>query len=91
MASISAIYRRPNWLNSCGHVVPILQRRGLYRTEYQGRTLRSHYREGMCRLARFAQSERMGKEPRPGLGAFRNGRAALPHVLWLWAIVASSR
>lgn len=27
------------------HVIPILQRRGLYRTEYQGATLRSHYRE----------------------------------------------
>jgi FMN-dependent oxidoreductase (nitrilotriacetate monooxygenase family) len=26
-------------------VVPILQKRGLYRTEYQGETLRSHYRE----------------------------------------------
>jgi FMN-dependent oxidoreductase (nitrilotriacetate monooxygenase family) len=25
------------------HVVPILQRRGLFRTEYQGRTLREHY------------------------------------------------
>jgi alkanesulfonate monooxygenase SsuD/methylene tetrahydromethanopterin reductase-like flavin-dependent oxidoreductase (luciferase family) len=25
------------------HVVPILQRRGLFRTEYEGRTLREHY------------------------------------------------
>lgn len=25
------------------HVVPILQRRGLFRTEYTGRTLREHY------------------------------------------------
>jgi alkanesulfonate monooxygenase SsuD/methylene tetrahydromethanopterin reductase-like flavin-dependent oxidoreductase (luciferase family) len=25
------------------HVVPILQRRGLFRTEYSGRTLREHY------------------------------------------------
>jgi hypothetical protein len=25
------------------HVVPILQRRGLFRTEYQGSTLRDHY------------------------------------------------
>lgn len=25
------------------HVVPLLQRRGIYRTEYQGSTLRSHY------------------------------------------------
>jgi hypothetical protein len=25
------------------HVVPVLQRRGLYRTEYTGRTLRDHY------------------------------------------------
>lgn len=27
------------------HVVPVLQKRGLYRTEYLGETLRSHYRE----------------------------------------------
>jgi hypothetical protein len=25
------------------HVVPLLQRRGLFRTEYAGRTLREHY------------------------------------------------
>ena len=25
------------------HVVPILQRRGLFRTEYEGTTLREHY------------------------------------------------
>lgn len=25
------------------HVVPILQKRGLFRTEYQGKTLREHY------------------------------------------------
>jgi hypothetical protein len=25
------------------HVVPLLQRRGLFRTEYSGRTLREHY------------------------------------------------
>jgi hypothetical protein len=25
------------------HVVPILQRRGLFRREYEGRTLREHY------------------------------------------------
>jgi FMN-dependent oxidoreductase (nitrilotriacetate monooxygenase family) len=28
-------------------VVPLLQKRGLYRTEYKGRTLRSHYREDL--------------------------------------------
>jgi FMN-dependent oxidoreductase (nitrilotriacetate monooxygenase family) len=31
------------------HVVPILQRRGLFRTEYEGRTLREHY--GLARPA----------------------------------------
>jgi hypothetical protein len=31
------------------HVVPILQRRGLFRTEYTGRTLREHY--GLARPA----------------------------------------
>jgi hypothetical protein len=25
------------------HVVPVLQKRGLFRTEYRGRTLRDHY------------------------------------------------
>lgn len=34
------------------HVVPILQRRGLFRTEYTGTTLRDHY--GLPRPARFA-------------------------------------
>ena len=29
--------------NFVEHVVPILQRRGLFRTEYEGRTLREHY------------------------------------------------
>ncbi len=31
------------------HVVPVLQRRGLFRTEYGGRTLREHY--GLARPA----------------------------------------
>jgi len=34
------------------HVVPLLQRRGLFRTEYAGRTLREHY--GIPRPARTA-------------------------------------
>ena len=25
------------------HVIPILQKRGLFRTEYEGKTLREHY------------------------------------------------
>jgi FMN-dependent oxidoreductase (nitrilotriacetate monooxygenase family) len=37
------------------HVVPILQRRGLFRTEYEGRTLRDHY--GLNRpQSRYARS-----------------------------------
>lgn len=32
------------------HVIPILQRRGLFRTEYRGATLRSHYLEGHERV-----------------------------------------
>ena len=34
---------------SSEHVVPILQRRGLMRTEYEGTTLREHY--GLARPA----------------------------------------
>ncbi|MEU8592026.1 LLM class flavin-dependent oxidoreductase [Streptomyces sp. NPDC048664] len=36
------------------HVVPILQRRGLFRTEYSGRTLREHY--GLARPAHRSTS-----------------------------------
>ena len=39
------------------HVVPILQRRGLFRTEYQGRTLREHY--GLARPANTRTVERV--------------------------------
>jgi len=38
------------------HVVPLLQRRGLFRTEYTGRTLREHY--GIPRPARVAAQAR---------------------------------
>jgi hypothetical protein len=41
------------------HVVPILQRRGLFRTRYSGTTLRDHY--GLPRPAnRFATAEVTG-------------------------------
>lgn len=41
------------------HVVPILRRRGLFRSEYSGRTLREHY--GLARpLNRFSSSEHAG-------------------------------
>ncbi|MGC2998060.1 LLM class flavin-dependent oxidoreductase [Streptomyces sp. G35A] len=44
------------------HVVPILQRRGLFRTEYTGRTLREHY--GLARPAnRLAASATTDGEP----------------------------
>jgi len=41
------------------HVVPILQRRGLYRTEYQGRTLREHY--GLSHPANYFAGRRNGQ------------------------------
>jgi FMN-dependent oxidoreductase (nitrilotriacetate monooxygenase family) len=41
------------------HVIPILQRRGLFRTDYEGRTLREHY--GLSRpMNRLAQRELAG-------------------------------
>ncbi|MET8012133.1 LLM class flavin-dependent oxidoreductase [Streptomyces sp. NPDC005271] len=42
------------------HVVPILQRRGLFRTEYTGRTLRDHY--GLPRPAGAPASAAAGSE-----------------------------
>ena len=38
-------------------VVPILQQRGLFRTEYQGRTLREHY--GLARPANTRTADRV--------------------------------
>lgn len=42
------------------HVVPILQRRGLFRTEYTGRTLREHY--GLARPANRLAATAAGEE-----------------------------
>jgi hypothetical protein len=41
--------------------VPILQRRGLYRTEYRGTTLREHY--GLPRPARLPAAEQSAVAP----------------------------
>jgi FMN-dependent oxidoreductase (nitrilotriacetate monooxygenase family) len=43
------------------HVVPILQRRGLFRTEYRGTTLREHY--GLPRPARLPAAEQSAVAP----------------------------
>ncbi|MET0389362.1 MAG: LLM class flavin-dependent oxidoreductase [Polyangiales bacterium] len=47
------------------HVVPILQRRGLFRTEYTGKTLRDHY--GSTRPRNQYTSRRARPQPAPSL------------------------
>jgi alkanesulfonate monooxygenase SsuD/methylene tetrahydromethanopterin reductase-like flavin-dependent oxidoreductase (luciferase family) len=42
---LSPIYSPARSRNFVDLVVPVLQRRGLYRTEYRGRTQRDHLRQ----------------------------------------------
>ena len=44
------------------HVVPILQRRGLFRTEYAGTTLRDHYGLRHARPASYAAEPAPSRE-----------------------------
>jgi hypothetical protein len=46
------------------HVIPILRRRGLFRTEYSGRTLRDHYRIPRPD-SQFAAAGRPASRPAP--------------------------
>ncbi|CAN5385691.1 LLM class flavin-dependent oxidoreductase [soil metagenome] len=49
------------------HVVPLLQRRGIFRTEYEGSTLRGHL--GLARPAHPAQSQDAGESGESGNSA----------------------